>query len=74
MAEIVALGLEHWIITGWIVIIIGLVISQNEDVINASVNSKNSSYDFWVTALVYVGFGWLCVTLIAVVKFIWFNV
>ncbi|MCU3853445.1 hypothetical protein N8W35_10040 [Enterobacter roggenkampii] len=74
MEMMLAFVLEHWIITGWMVFVACLVYSQNENVITASVKAGTSTYENCVSILVMFGVIWLIVSLIAVVKTIWFAV
>lgn len=70
----IGLVLEHWIISGWVVIILGLAISQSKEVIDAAVKSNGRWYDVYPGVLVTGGIGWFFITLISFIKFIWFSV
>lgn len=74
MEMMLALAREHWIISGWAVIVVCLAYSQNENVINASVKAGTNTYEYCVNILVTFSVIWFIISLIAIVKTIWFAV
>lgn len=72
MDMIIALVVEHWIISGWVVIIAALALTQHNDVIDHAVkNDPNDIYGKSVNVIVTVGVIWFLITLLFLVKWLW---
>lgn len=74
MAGIIVFAIEHWIITGWIILIICICISQDQSIIDSAVKSKTNTYDYCINVLGTIIVLWVIISVITFIKFIWFNV
>lgn len=75
MPEIIGFALDHWIITGWVLLAILLAISQNKALINNVVRTGRSHiYEIFVNVIVGAGSIWVIVSAITILKNIWLSV
>ena len=75
MPEIIGFALDHWIITGWILLAIFLAVSQSQVFINGVVRTgKSHIYEIFVNVVIGAGSIWVIVSAITILKNIWLSV
>lgn len=75
MSAIIGFALEHWIMSGWVLLAISLAFTQSDALINGTIREgKLHIYETLVNVIVGAGFLWVIISAIAILKNIWLTV
>lgn len=72
MTVLISVALEHWIVSGGVVIVLLLSLTQVEYLIDIAIETgKYHKYEVCVISLVATGYIWIIISAIAVLDTIW---